>query len=90
MPRYNLVRFKRKYDQRFIIDLKIYLYVVEFYFFKREYMKGTYQEKFGVISQTLWIQNVVNFNHALVLPPLLHREKKKEKKKKEETERERE
>jgi hypothetical protein len=22
------------------------------------------------ISQTMWIQNVVNFNHALVLPPI--------------------
>jgi hypothetical protein len=44
-------------------------------------MKGTYQEKLGVISQTLWIQNVVNFNHALVLPPLSHRLKKKKKKK---------
>jgi len=38
-----------------------------------------YPEKLGVISQTLWIQNVLNFNHALVLPPLSLRDKEKKK-----------
>jgi hypothetical protein len=40
-------------------------------------LKGMYPEKLGVISQTLWIQNVLNFNHALVLPPLSLRDKEK-------------
>jgi len=38
-----------------------------------------YPEKLGVISQTLWIQNVLNFNHALVLPLLSLRDKEKKK-----------
>jgi hypothetical protein len=56
MPQYNLVRFTRKYEQRFIVDLKIYFICCLSFIFLKE------------ISQTLWIQNVVNFNDALVLP----------------------
>jgi hypothetical protein len=39
-------------------------------------MKGMYWEKLKVMSQTLWIQNVINFNRALVLPQLSLRDKK--------------
>jgi hypothetical protein len=39
-------------------------------------MKGMYREKLKVMSQTLWIQNIINFNRALVLPQLSLRDKK--------------
>jgi hypothetical protein len=40
-------------------------------------MKGMYQEKLKVMSQTFWIHNVINFNRALVLPQLSFRDKKR-------------